>query len=66
MTRREQAQVRKLRKRLDACFAALCIIKTWLGFPEDFDALRIHIAELCERHILAEKEARRKESEVEA
>lgn len=63
MTRREQAFVKRLEKRNDELFSALCIIKTWLSFL-DGEALWFQIAALCERRIQAEKEARRKESEA--
>ena len=65
MTRQERAYVRRLEKRNDSLFSALCIIKTWLAFPDE-QALWFHVAELCEKHILSEKEARRKESGVES
>ena len=61
MTRQEQAYVKRLEKRNHELFAALCIIRTWLSFPEDPTTRCYHIGKLCTERIEAEREARRKE-----
>jgi hypothetical protein len=35
MTRQELAAFKRLEKRRDSMFSALCIIKTWLSFPDE-------------------------------
>lgn len=61
MTRSEQAYVKRLQKRNEDLFAALCIIKTWLSFPDDATTRCYHIGKLAEEKIQAEKAARAKE-----
>ena len=60
MTAKERAYVRRLEKRKDSLFAALCIIKTWLAYPDEQN-LWFHVAQLCEKEIQDEQNARRKE-----
>lgn len=61
MTRSEQAYVKRLQKRNEDLFAALCIINTWLSFPDDATTRCYHIGKLVEEKIQAEKAARAKE-----
>ena len=61
MTRQERAYVKRLEKRNDSLLSVLCIIQTWLGFPDDPTTRCYHIGKLCTEHIEAEREARRKE-----
>ena len=60
MTRKELAAFKRLEKRNDSLFTALCIIKTWLAFPDE-QTLWFQVAELCEKHIQEEQAARRKD-----
>lgn len=61
MTRSELTYVKRLEKRNDNLFSALCIIKTWLGFPDDARTRCYHIGKLAEERIIEEKNARAKE-----
>jgi hypothetical protein len=60
MTRKELAAFKRLDKRRDRMFSALCIIKTWIAFP-DGDATLYHIAELVTERIEEERAAIAKE-----
>ena len=60
MTGKERSYVRRLEKRNDSLFVALCIIKTWITYPDEQE-LWFRVAELCEKHIQEERSARRKE-----
>ena len=62
MTRSEQAYVKRLQKRNDELFVALCTIKTWLSFPDHPTTQCYHIGRLVEEKIQAEKTARAKEN----
>lgn len=64
MTRTEQAAFKRLDKRREELFVALCIIHTWIvaGFDGP-TALLYKISELATRHIEAEKAAIKKETE---
>lgn len=61
MTRSEQAYVKRLQKRIDDMFSTLCVISTWLSFPDDPQVRCYHIGKLVTEKILTEKEAKRKE-----
>ena len=54
MTRKELAAFKRLNKRRDRMFAALCIIKTWLSFPDDGHTL-YHIGKLVTERIEEER-----------
>ena len=60
MTRKEQAAFKQLDKRRDKMFLALCIIKTWLAFPDDGHTL-YHIGKLVTECIEEERAAAAKE-----
>lgn len=61
MTRQEQAKFKRLEKRRDNLFSALCVIKTWMSFPDDPKDLLYHIAELVTKEIEADRIAEKKE-----
>lgn len=63
MTRSEQAYVKRLEKRNERLFVALCIIKTWLSFPDDATTRCYHIGKLAEETIQSEQAARAREGE---
>lgn len=54
MTRKELAAFKRLDKRRDSMFRALCIINTWLSFPDDGHTL-YHIGELVTERIEDER-----------
>lgn len=60
MTRKELAAFKRLDNRRDKLFRALCIIKTWLSFPNDEHTL-YHIGKLVTECIVEEKTAQAKE-----
>ena len=45
MTRKELAAFKRLEKRRDGLLSSLCVIKTWLSFPDDGHTL-YHIGKL--------------------
>lgn len=51
---------KRLDKRRDRLFRALCVIKTWLSFPNEKDTL-YHIGKLATECIMDEKAAQAKE-----
>lgn len=57
MTRKEQAAFKRLDKRRDSMFSALCVIKTWLALPEDREDTLYHVAKLCTERIEEERSA---------
>ena len=57
MTRKEQAAFKRLDKRRDSMFSALCIIKTWLSLPEDSEDILYHIAKFVTERIEEERAA---------
>lgn len=61
MTRSEGAYVKRLQKRIYDMFSTLCIIKTWLSFPDDPQERCYRIGKLVTEKILTEKEAKRNE-----
>lgn len=63
MTRKELAAFKRLNKRRDKLFSALCIIKTWLSFPDDGQTL-YQIGKLVTECIIDEKTAQAKEGEL--
>ena len=63
MTRKELAAFKRLDKRRDRLFKALCTIKTWLAFPDD-EATLYHIGKLATECIMDEKVAQEKEGET--
>lgn len=60
MTRKELAAFKRLDKRRDRLFKALCTIKTWLAFPDDEDTL-YHIGKLVTESIEVERAAMARE-----
>lgn len=60
MTRKELAAFKRIDKRRDKLFSALCIIKTWLSFPDEGQTL-YHIAKLVTECIEDERTAQAKE-----
>ena len=60
MTRKELAALKRLDKRRDSMFKALCVIKTWLLFPDDGHTL-YHIGKLVTECIEEERAAMAKE-----
>ena len=60
MTRKEQAAFKRLDNRRDKLLRALCIISTWLSFPNDKETL-YHIGKLVTECIMDEKAAQAKE-----
>lgn len=60
MTRQELAAFKRLDKRRDSMFTALCIIKTWISFPDEGHTL-YHIAKLVTERIEEERAAAAKE-----
>ena len=60
MTRKEQAAFKRLDKRRDRLFSALCVIKTWLSFPDEGHTL-YHIGKLATESIEKERAAMAKE-----
>lgn len=64
MTRQEQAKFKRLEKRRDNLFSALCIIKTWMSFVDNPRDTLFHIARLVTEKIEDEKLAEKKESTV--
>lgn len=60
MTRKELAAFKRLDKRRDRLFSALCIIKTWLSFPNEEQTL-YQIGKLVTMHIEEERAAQAKE-----
>lgn len=65
MTRKEQAAFKRLDKRRDRLFAALCTIHTWLALPEDSEDTLYHVAKLVTECIEEERAAMEKEGGVE-
>ena len=63
MTRKEQAAFKRLDKRRDNMFTALCIIKTWLAFPDEGRTL-YNIGKLVTERIEEERAAAAKEGEA--
>ncbi len=66
MTRTEQAAFKRLDKRRNDLFVALCIIYTWItaGFDTPTELL-YKISSLVTRHIEEERAAQKKEGEKE-
>ena len=64
MTRKELAAFKRLDKRRDSLFSALCVIKTWIAFPDD-GATLYHIAKLATERIEEERAAMAKEGGAE-
>lgn len=60
MTRKELAAFKRLDKRRDRLFSALCIIKTWLAFPNEGRTL-YYIGELVTDRIEEERAVAAKE-----
>lgn len=60
MTRQELAAFKRLEKRRDALLSALCVIKTWLSFPNEGQTL-YHIGKLVTERIEEERAAMAKE-----
>ena len=60
MTRKELAAFKRLEKRNDSLFTALCIIKTWLAFPDEEHTL-YHIGQLVTERIEEERAATARE-----
>ena len=60
MTRKELAAFKRLDKRRESMFTALCIIKTWLSFSNDEDTL-YHIGRLVTERIEEERAAMARE-----
>lgn len=60
MTREEQAAFKRLDKRRDRLLSALCVIKTWLSFPDEGNTL-YHIGKLVTERIEEERAAAAKE-----
>ena len=60
MTRKEQAAFKRLEKRRDGLLSALCVIKTWLSFPDEEHTL-YHIGKLVTERIEEERAAMAKE-----
>lgn len=61
MTREEQAAFKRLDKRRDRLFAALCTIHTWLALPKDEEDTLYHVAKLCTENIEEERAAMARE-----
>lgn len=61
MTRKELAAFKRLDKRRDRLFAALCVIKTWLSLPEDSEDTLYHVARLVTERIEEERAAMARE-----
>lgn len=61
MTRQEQAAFKRLDKRRDRLFAALCTIHTWLSLPEDSEDTLYHVAKLITERIEEERAAMARE-----
>lgn len=64
MTRKELTALKRLDRRRDKLFSALCIIKTWLAFPDEGQTL-YHIGKLCTEVIEEERAAMAKEGGAE-
>ena len=64
MTRSEQAYVKRLEKRNESLFTALCIIERWLSFPDDAKTRCYHIGRLAVETIQSEQTARAKEGKT--
>lgn len=60
MTKKELAAFKRLDKRRDRLFSALCIIKTWLAFPNEGRTL-YYIGKLVTDRIEEERAAAAKE-----
>ena len=60
MTRKEQAAFKRLEKRRDGLLSALCVIKTWLSFPDEEHTL-YHIGKLVTERIEEERAAMARE-----
>ena len=60
MTRKELAAFKRLDKRRDNLFGALCIIQTWLSFPDEGHTL-YHIGKLVTERIEEERAAMARE-----
>lgn len=60
MTRKELAAFKRLDKRRDRLFKTLCIIMTWLAFPDEGHTL-YHIGKLVTESIEEERAALAKE-----
>ena len=63
MTRQELAAFKRLDRRRDGLFSALCVIKTWLSFPDDRATL-YHIGKLVTERIEEERAAMAREGET--
>ena len=63
MTRREQAAFKRLDKRRNRLFSALCVIKTWLSFPDEGHTL-YHIGKYVTECIEEERSAMAKKGGV--
>lgn len=61
MTRKELAAFKRLDKRRDRLFAALCTIHTWLALPEDSEDTLYHVARLVTECIEDERAAMARE-----
>ena len=61
MTRKELAAFKRLDKRRDSMFSALCTIHTWLALPEDSEDTLYHVARLVTERIEEERAAMAKE-----
>ena len=57
MTRKELAAFKRLDKRRDRLFAALCTIHTWLALPKDEEDTLYHVAKLVTERIEEERAA---------
>ena len=64
MTRQEQAAFKRLDKRRDRLFSALCTIHTWLALPKDEEDTLYHVAKLCTERIEEERAAMAREGET--
>ena len=60
MTRKELAAFKRLDKRRDRLFSALCIINAWLALPDNWH----NISKLVTECIMDEKAAQAKEGET--
>ena len=60
MTRKEQAYVKRLKKRIDDLLSGYYAIKVWLSYPNQNDTM-YHIGELATQKILDEKAAQKRE-----
>lgn len=64
MTRKEQAYVKRLKKRIDDLLSGYQIIKVWLSYPNQNDTI-YHIGSLATQKILDEKAEQKREGDRE-